>query len=207
MLNLLCALLSATGSPGTRVGPKYMLLDDRNVHWTDAAFVLGAVEKHGAVISEERDCKPPPGFELAHECASPPPRLEPKALAQPSDSRSPPRRARSDEMRFDNMQPNVWYDPKMSRWRAWYSSFTNCSKAKDKIPMCNNVPQQCGSATPSTSYSEAGRGEALLYAESDDGITWRKPDLGLIDWKGSKANNLIELDGMTTQVYLDEAAP
>jgi hypothetical protein len=24
------------------------------------------------------------------------------------------------EMRFDNMQPNVWFDPKVGKWRAWY---------------------------------------------------------------------------------------
>eukprot|EP01051_Picozoa_sp_SAG22_P002389 SAG22_NODE_104_length_20159_cov_5.877517_28_plen_984_part_00 len=28
------------------------------------------------------------------------------------------------EMRFDNMQPNVWFDN--STWRAWYSSFSSC---------------------------------------------------------------------------------
>ena len=31
-------------------------------------------------------------------------------------------------------------------------------------------------------------------------------NLGMTDWKGSKNNNLIELDGMTTQVYLDQLA-
>ena len=32
-------------------------------------------------------------------------------------------------------------------------------------------------------------------------------NLGMTDWKGSKNNNLLELNGMTTQVYLDEGAP
>jgi len=31
----------------------------------------------------------------------------------------------------------------------------------------------------------------ICLAESDDGIDWRKPDLGLVAWKGSKANNII----------------
>eukprot|EP00756_Hemistasia_phaeocysticola_P054359 Hpha_TRINITY_DN30288_c0_g1::TRINITY_DN30288_c0_g1_i1::g.27025::m.27025 len=149
----------------TMAGPKYMLLDDRNVLSTSATLVLGKVDKHGPpLIKEERDY----------------------------------------EMRFDNMQPNVWYDTELAKWRAWYSSFTNCSKPKEEIPMCNNAPQQCGSVSPTTSYSKAGRGEAFLYAESDDGIHWTKPNLGMTEWKGSKANNLIELGGMTTQVYLDE---
>ena len=34
----------------------------------------------------------------------------------------------------------------------------------------------------------------VSYAESDDGVTWRRPDLGLVEWQGSKANNIV-LDG------------
>jgi hypothetical protein len=33
--------------------------------------------------------------------------------------------------------------------------------------------------------------EGVTYAESDDGIHWTKPDLGLIEYQGSKANNLV----------------
>ena len=67
------------------------------------------------------------------------------------------------------------------------------------------------SSTPSS--SKAARGTALLYAESHDGVGWSKPNLGLVEWKGSKDNNLLMLDnegsangGMTTGVYLDEEA-
>lgn len=37
----------------------------------------------------------------------------------------------------------------------------------------------------------AGSSEVTCYAESDDGIHWRKPKLGLVDLNGSKDNNLI----------------
>src|SRR4051812_42972609 len=30
----------------------------------------------------------------------------------------------------------------------------------------------------------------LAYAESTDGVNWQKPALGLVDYKGGKANNL-----------------
>jgi len=30
----------------------------------------------------------------------------------------------------------------------------------------------------------------VCYAESDDGLTWRKPDLGLIEYEGSRKNNI-----------------
>jgi hypothetical protein len=35
----------------------------------------------------------------------------------------------------------------------------------------------------------------LCYAESPDGIHWRKPSLGLIEFNGSKDNNIVLLDG------------
>ncbi len=35
------------------------------------------------------------------------------------------------------------------------------------------------------------RVESFCYAESDDGIHWRKPELGLHEFQGSKANNIV----------------
>ena len=109
---------------------------------------------------------------------------------------------REYEMRIDNGQPSVWFFD--GKWRAWYSAFTSCSKPRESVPYCNNAPQTCGTASP---HKKAERGTALLYAESDDCVVWRKPDLGLTSWNGSTANNLVELGGMTTGVYLDENAP
>jgi len=34
----------------------------------------------------------------------------------------------------------------------------------------------------------------ISYAESADGLHWRKPELGLVEWRGSKKNNIV-LDG------------
>ena len=52
----------------------------------------------------------------------------------------------------------------------------------------------------------------LAYAESDDGIHWRKPDLGLVSFRGSTRNNLLfphderqSLQGAT--VFRDDRAP
>jgi len=39
--------------------------------------------------------------------------------------------------------------------------------------------------------------ETTCYAESTDGITWTKPKLGLFDFGGSKANNIVWLGGGT----------
>ena len=32
---------------------------------------------------------------------------------------------------------------------------------------------------------------AIAYAESDDGLSWHAPNLGLFEWKGSKENNIV----------------
>ncbi|MHB9130211.1 MAG: hypothetical protein ACYDBB_03855 [Armatimonadota bacterium] len=54
----------------------------------------------------------------------------------------------------------------------------------------------------------------LCYAESDDGITWRKPELGLVEYEGSTRNNLI-FDGKMAggmgfhghSVFIDPTSP
>jgi hypothetical protein len=49
----------------------------------------------------------------------------------------------------------------------------------------------------------------MAYAESDDGITWRKPELGLSEFNGSKKNNLVKtVRGLSTvSVMYDKEAP
>lgn len=43
--------------------------------------------------------------------------------------------------------------------------------------------------------------EVTCYAESDDGVTWRKPDLGLCAFGGSRANNIILGDDPATHSF------
>lgn len=58
------------------------------------------------------------------------------------------------------------------------------------------------------------RDSYLCYAESDDGINWRKPELGLVEYRGSTKNNII-LDARATYdvgyhagtVFIDPTAP
>jgi hypothetical protein len=45
------------------------------------------------------------------------------------------------------------------------------------------------------------------YAESDDGIHWRKPELGLHDFKGSKANNIVLVSGKLGGANIDPGHP
>lgn len=50
------------------------------------------------------------------------------------------------------------------------------------------------------------------YAESADGLNWTKPDLGLVEYKGSKNNNLLQMGGgpwgfVNVKVLKDAADP
>ena len=46
-----------------------------------------------------------------------------------------------------------------------------------------------------------------LYAESDDGITWKRPDLGLHEFNGTKANNIIIPAGNLWGLHVDPNEP
>jgi hypothetical protein len=46
----------------------------------------------------------------------------------------------------------------------------------------------------------------LAYAESTDGLHWTKPDLGLVEFAGSKANNLVGLPNIEGNVFRDPHA-
>ena len=43
--------------------------------------------------------------------------------------------------------------------------------------------------------------EVTCYAESKDGIHWTRPNLGIVEWEGSKENNII-LDGLGTHCFV-----
>jgi hypothetical protein len=45
------------------------------------------------------------------------------------------------------------------------------------------------------------------YAESDDGIHWRKPELGLHEFQGSKQNNIVIASGTLGAVSIDAGHP
>lgn len=47
----------------------------------------------------------------------------------------------------------------------------------------------------------------LCYAESDDGVYWTKPNLGIQEWQGSKANNiLLQAGADTCSIFIDPRA-
>ena len=85
------------------------------------------------------------------------------------------------EARLDNVYPSVIYDEEDGVYKCWYKSFIYDEAS-------NRTPRE---QRPHQPYGESKREEALLYAVSSDGIRWRKPALGIIDFEGSRANNLV----------------
>lgn len=103
----------------------------------------------------------------------------------------PPRRW---EQRYDNAYPNVIYDPKYKKYRCYY---TLCSKDDESA----NTPK---AERAMRDYRPGStRIASLGYAESDDGIHWVKPNLGLVDFEGSRNNNLLFRYAHGTGVFLD----
>jgi len=67
---------------------------------------------------------------------------------------------------------HVHRDNETGKFRMWYSTWLNYTLPSGKVvrsPAC--------------------------YAESDDGVHWTKPELGLCEFEGSTANNIVILEG------------
>ena len=85
------------------------------------------------------------------------------------------------EMRFDNLYGNVIFDREESIYKCWYSPFIVDSAAHGMTLEQRN-----------RDYSEPHNREmGICYATSENGINWEKPDLGLVEYNGSKKNNIV----------------
>jgi CubicO group peptidase (beta-lactamase class C family) len=93
---------------------------------------------------------------------------------------------KSWEPRYDNMYPNVIYDEEDKLYKCWYCPFI-IDQRTTETPEGKRNPESVDymNARP------AGREEAILYATSEDGIKWEKPDLGLFEFQGSTKNNIV----------------
>ena len=88
------------------------------------------------------------------------------------------------EGEYSNLWASVYWDAELDRWRLWYNSYLNCTGVRD----CEGK-------------------FGLEYAESADGLAWRKPLLNATLFNGSTANNLVALIPVCgTSVLLDAAA-
>lgn len=89
------------------------------------------------------------------------------------------------EPRFDNLYANVMYDEQERLYKCWYSPFI-VDQAVTRVPV---------EKRKTLSYLDALHGNdremGVCYAVSKDGLSWTKPELGIVEYDGSKANNIV----------------
>jgi hypothetical protein len=81
----------------------------------------------------------------------------------------------------------VFYDPDLGKYRMYYKAW-HLEVAHGKLNTGTH-PLYC------------------CYAESEDGIHWRKPALGLVEFQGSKANNIVLAPTTYGEVTSDPGHP
>ena len=81
------------------------------------------------------------------------------------------------ELRYDNLYPNAIFDEADQLFKCWYNPFI-VDTATAGTP-----PDQRGSIAY-TKVKNQRREMRLCYAASKDGISWEKPNLGLIEYEG-----------------------
>jgi len=86
------------------------------------------------------------------------------------------------EKRFDNLYANIIYDEEEGIYKCWYSPFIVDESAKG---MSLEQRKEKKYRPPWT------REMAICYATSRDGISWIKPELGLVEFEGNTANNIL----------------
>ena len=86
------------------------------------------------------------------------------------------------ERRFDNLYGNISFDREKGWYKCWYSPFIVAHSAQGmslskrlEVPFDAHEDQEMG----------------VCYAQSRDGVNWEKPDLGLVEFAGSRQNNLV----------------
>ena len=86
------------------------------------------------------------------------------------------------EQRFDNLYANIIYDYEEQAYKCWYSPFI-----VDNCTLGMTLEERYAEKY----WAPKNREMAICYATSQDGITWDKPELGLVEFEGSKANNIL----------------
>ena len=114
----------------------------------------------------------------------------------------------------------VLYDDLAGKYRMWYMGRMGPHWREPEcnyqipglyIPRTDALPINCNGVTEDgfgRTLQSNDRGDLTLYAESDDGLTWVKPPLGLFTFNGDAANNIVwDLHGAAVFIDRQEADP
>ena len=92
----------------------------------------------------------------------------------------------------------VWRNEETGRFRMWYQGYGGMG-----IPRMGND----NSDSPWKGFDARNLLYTIGYATSDDGVFWERPNLGLIEYKGSRDNNLVMLDAAYANIIEDPRDP
>lgn len=96
------------------------------------------------------------------------------------------------EIRWDDMKPNVSYDPQRGRYELWYTIFIEY----EQYERLGLDPRDEKHWPPKDLKLETHpRKFGLLYAFSEDGVVWHKPELGLVNHRGHNRHNIVQIGG------------
>ena len=91
------------------------------------------------------------------------------------------------EPRYDNVYANVIFDKQDRLYKCWYSPFIIDERTTSTPEDKRNPYDSPDHMKIKPRHREMG----VCYAVSKDGIHWEKPELGLIEFEGSKKNNIV----------------
>ncbi|MCK4294955.1 MAG: HEAT repeat domain-containing protein [Planctomycetes bacterium] len=100
------------------------------------------------------------------------------------------------EPRYDNVYANVIYDEQEKVYKCWYSPFIIDERTTETPPEKHN-PESQNYMKARPNHREMG----VCYAVSKDGIHWKKPELGLVEFEGNKKNNILLRGGHFKGVF------
>ena len=113
------------------------------------------------------------------------------------------RLGRAAALRLHHPQPREIVIEHDAPWEGSGSGYHSLFKDDDLYRLYYKAWHLEGSQkNPYTGDADAHR---LCYAESRDGITWRKPELGLVEYEGSTANNIVIPSGWMGGMHLSAA--
>ena len=110
----------------------------------------------------------------------------------------------------------VMYDQLVGKYRMWYMTRMgphwryasgNYQIPGLFIPRTDQRPFNCNGVTHDAQgrpFQNNDRGDLICYAESDDGLNWEKPNLGIFTFNGSGDNNIV-WDFHGASVFIDPA--
>ncbi|MFC1636303.1 family 16 glycoside hydrolase [Planctomycetota bacterium] len=108
------------------------------------------------------------------------------------------------EPRFDNLYANILYDEADDLYKCWYSPFiidesTTNTPRKDRV--------NGGRFKYQGKHTGRRREMGICYAVSRNGIRWEKPNLGVVEFDGSKENNIVWRGPHGTGIFKDSRDP